>query len=501
MYNCHVARRRACALLIAAGLAGLAGCSRDGERAWHQADEAWRRRDAHAYRQWRALDGHSAAGQKALARLAEADAGYRRGIARLAAGQPDAREALAAAAALGPMDPALYLPLARACRARGLDERAATLYRTFLGQAPPGRDADDARAELAALGPGIDGWFDEPSTPAATRTSPQWPVAVALLVAAALVAAVVIRARRRRATLAELAAANPELQPAIAYLVDCLRHELLKHRILATGDAARALATGEPLDPDQKSQRQFLLARLYGGEPLPVAWAGHLGAFMRALGPRFDLMRQDPAFIDAGRALSVVAGAEGALTRGDAATSARVAAALERLRGFDAALGALTSRLQHTVVDGALLRELVAEVERELGGRAAIDELRVTPPPPGIAVEIYRLDLGLALKNVLRNAIVAASAGPPPRRVAVDVAVALEPTGEEIVRLCVRDTNPAPLPLPAPLGSGRGLMLTTTALERYDGALVVEPEPAGSGFAKCVVLRLFRALDRAAEAA
>jgi hypothetical protein len=130
--------------------AALAGCSGDGERAWRHADEAWRRREAHAFRQWRALDAATPWGSQAAARLAEADAGYRRGIARLGAGQPDAREALAAAAALGPMDPALYLPLARACRDRGLDERAATLYRTFLSQAPPGRDADDAHAELAA---------------------------------------------------------------------------------------------------------------------------------------------------------------------------------------------------------------------------------------------------------------------------------------------------------------------------------------------------------------
>jgi signal transduction histidine kinase len=332
---------------------------------------------------------------------------------------------------------------------------------------------------------------------AAQRTSPLLPIAVAALLLALIAAALYLRARRQRATLAELAAASPELQPAIAYLVNCLRHELFKHRILATGDAARAPTRGEL----HESERRFLLARLYGGEPLPVAWAGHLGAFMRALGPRFDLLRHDPAFVDAGRALAVVAGAEGALSRGDPAAAARVAHALERLRSFDAALGALTARLQHTVVDGALLQGLVAEVERELGGRATVDELQVTPPPPGIAVEIYRLDLGLALKNVLRNAIVAAAAGPRPRRVAVDVAVTIEPTGEELVRLCVRDTNPAPLPLPSPLGSGRGLALTTTALARYDGALVVEPAAPDSGFAKCVVLRLFRALDRAAEAA
>ncbi len=473
----------------------LVGCGGDDARSWRRADDAWQRRDAHAWRLWRALDDATPDGRAAHARLRAADADYRRGIASLSAGDTsDARTALAAAAAQAPMDPALYLPLARACRRRGLDERAATLYRSFLGQAAPGRDADAARAELAALGPEIAGFLDAPAPPSPLPLAPIVVVALVTLLAAALVIA---RARRRQSTLAELAAANPELQPAIAYLVGCLRHELLKHRILAAGDAARALARGELRD----GERKFLVARLYGGEPLPVAWAGHLGAFMRALGPRFDLVRHDPTFAEAGRTLALIAGAEGALARGDRAVADRVVRALERLRAFDAALGTLTARLQHTIVDEALLRALLTEVQRELGGRAVVDELTLTPPPPQIAVEIYRLDLALALKNVLRNAIVAAAAGPSPRRVAIDVTVAVEPTGEEIVRLRVRDSNPAPLPLPSPLGSGRGLALTTTALERYDGALVVEPAAPDSGYAKHVVLRLFRALDADAEAA
>lgn len=488
MYNQGVGRRWACALLLAAT---LGGCGGDG-RAWRAADDAWRRRDAHAWRLWRALDDGNSAGRAAHERLRAADADYRRGIDALAAGDTNgARRALAAAAAQAPMDPALYLPLARACRERGLDERAATLYRSFLAQAAPGHDADAARAELAALGPEIAGFLDAPAPSSPLPIAPI--VVVALLTLLATVA--LVRVRRRHATLPELAAANPELQPAIAYLVGCLRHELLKHRVLAALDAARALARGELRD----GERKFLVARLYGGEPLPVAWAGHLGAFMRALGPRFDLVRHDPAFADAGRALALIAGAEGALARGDRAVAERIVRALERLRAFDASLGALTARLQHTRVDEPLLRALVTEVQRELGGRAVVDELQLVAPPPDIAVEIYRLDLALALKNVLRNAIVAAAAGPTPRRVAIDVTVAVEPTGEEIVRLRVRDTNPAPLPPPAALGSGRGLALTTTALERYDGALVVEA--ADGGYAKSVVLRLFRALDAAAEAA
>jgi hypothetical protein len=396
------------------------------------------------------------------------------------------------------MDPSLYLPLARACRARQLDERAAALYAKFLAQAPPGADADAARAELAELGEVIDAVaaIDR----AAPSRSPAWPFAVAAGALAATLAALALarRARRRRRwTLGELAAASPELQPAIAFLVGCLRHELLKHRILAVGDAVRALAAGEL----GEGERHFLATRLYGGEPLPVAWAGHLSAFMRALGPRFDLVRHDPSFREADRAIAAIAAAAGALERGDRGAAERIARAQASLAGFDAALGTLTARLQHTVVDGALLDGVVAQVARELGGRAALDDLVVMPPPPGIAVEIYRLDLELALRNVLRNAWAAAAAGPAPRRVAVDVTLALEPTGEEVVRLRVRDSSPAPLPLPSATGpsSARGLGLTATALERYDGALVVEP--GGDGFAKQVVLRLFRALEPAAEAA
>ncbi|HEX4456995.1 MAG TPA: hypothetical protein VIA18_03450, partial [Polyangia bacterium] len=141
-------RRWACALLLAAT---LSGCG-DG-RAWREADAAWRQRDARAWPLWRALDDGNPRGRAAHERLRAADRDYRRGIAALAAGDTNgARAALAAAVAQAPMDPALYLPLARACRDRGLDERAATLYRSFLAQAATGPDADAARAELAALG-------------------------------------------------------------------------------------------------------------------------------------------------------------------------------------------------------------------------------------------------------------------------------------------------------------------------------------------------------------
>jgi hypothetical protein len=82
--------------------------------------------------------------------------------------------------------------------------------------------------------------------------------------------------------------------------------------------------------------------------------------------------------------------------------------------------------------------------------------------------------------------------------VIVDVDVAVEATGEEIVRVRVRDSSPQ-LPASPAAPSMRGLGLVNTVLERYDGSLAVEP--GGDGYAKAVVVRLFRALGPAAEAA
>src|SRR5438105_4020692 len=87
--------------------------------AWRRAEELWARRDPGAFRAWRAIDPASAEGRTARRRLDEAELRYRAGIGLLGAGDPGAREALRAGVEIAPMDPALYLPLARACRDRG----------------------------------------------------------------------------------------------------------------------------------------------------------------------------------------------------------------------------------------------------------------------------------------------------------------------------------------------------------------------------------------------
>ncbi|HEX3867636.1 MAG TPA: hypothetical protein VHV78_12825 [Gemmatimonadaceae bacterium] len=421
-----------------------------------------------------------------------ADIEYRRGIALLANEDPHARQVLESAAKRAPLDPSLYLPLARAYRQRGLDERAAAMYEKFLAHAPSSPEAEAARHELAALNDDIGMPFEPSLASSSPSWSPAWsvPPLVGFL---ALFGWAVVRRRPRRTSLATLASEHPELQPAIAFLVGCLRHEFFKHRILAVGDAIRSVATGNLAD----TERRFLLMRLFGGEPLAVAWAGHVGAFMRVLGPRFDLVRLDPDFGDASRDIFTIATSEAALSRGDAEAAGRVLVAQQRLAAFDTTLGRLAIRLQHTIVDSGLLAELSADVKRELGTLSV--ELIITPPTTAIAVESYRFDLALVIRNVLRNAVVAAAKGPKPARVAFDIDVAIEPTGDEVVRLRVRDTNPEAVPSPAELTEARGLALIRAALQRCDGSLSVEP--AGDGFAKGVVIRLFCALHSATEAA
>jgi signal transduction histidine kinase len=413
----------------------------------------------------------------------EADRHYKNGIDLLAAGKmAAAREEFRAGARLGPMAPARYLPLARACRDNGLTERAVEFYRKYLATSPP--DAEAVAVELAALESDLD-WDAPPERL-------YWPLPFLL---AALVAALAwwltrARAARRRLTLEQLCADNPELQPAIAYLVGCLRHELFKHRILVAGDAVRAVARGQAA----AGQRQFLAARLYQGAPLPVAWAGHLASFIRALGPRFDLSRHDRQWSAAGRAVAELARQEVSLLRGE--RNERLLAAWTALEDFDRRLGVLLRGLTHTRIDAELLRQIVASIDAEGAGTV---EITIGEVPPDVQVVVYRVDLELIVRNLLRNAVRAAASAPGPARVSLDVQLDLEPTGEEAVRLRVRDTSPEALPRDFGARRGRGLGIVAETLDRYDGCLEVLP---GDGeWQKSVSLRLFRALDSVEEVA
>jgi signal transduction histidine kinase len=478
---------RARALLLVVW--SCAACAPSPASQWERAQSLFQARDPAAFVAYASIDARSAQGSEARRLIAQAETHYRRGIAELERGEPGARESLQRGTAIAPMDPALYLPLARACRDRALPLRAAEFYRKYLAFAGNAPGAAEVARELGALEAGLDGIFD-PVTPAPPRAlpSPLWLTLLTVPVGLFVFGASWLRRRRPRRSLIDLARESPELQPAIAYLVSCMRHELFKHRI----NAARLAFAAAPA---AGAERAFAVKRLYHGEPLVLAWTGHLAAILRALGPRFDLVRTDPAFRAAQRALNQVGRLELPLRRGDPGALERLTQALERLQAFDRGLAELVVDIERTRIDGALLREVVAAVQSEYAaGSVTLDEVVIDEPPADVWVSAYRIDLMLVFKNVVRNAILAVGARPSPRKIGIDVRVDIEPTGEEMIRVRVRDTSPELLDVEALVGRReRGLGLCASALQRYDGG--IESEPGGDGYAKAVVVRLFRALE------
>jgi hypothetical protein len=143
---------RSVSLIRILALAVLAGCGPStrelDERAWSHAQVLWKRGEhAAAFLAWQRLRPGSEEATEAHRRLQEADRHYGKAVALFRADQPGVREAMVTAMALAPMNPAYYLPLARACRDRGMDLRAADLYRKYLAQKPPPDDATTVRAE------------------------------------------------------------------------------------------------------------------------------------------------------------------------------------------------------------------------------------------------------------------------------------------------------------------------------------------------------------------
>lgn len=504
----RVPRRRVASSVVLATL--VVACGPSSGDQWVDAlalYDAHRNRSAVAFEAWTAIPTDSPEGHEARRRLDEAEALYEEGIGRVEAGEEGAEVVFAQAVALGPIDPRLYLSMARAFRAQADREpdnphpfiRSAEYYRRFLTLVPGAPEADTARSELEALDP--ESAFDATAF-SVTAAPPEPPPDTGLGVASALAATAVVLALvaialllvrprgPRGLTLAELARERPELHPAIAYLVGSLRHELLKHRIGAVASGIAALAGGRASLPATK----FVTERLYGGEPLEEAWEGHLRAFERALGPELDLRRTDVAFLRAGEAIRMIASLRTRVEAGDSAAVAKLRGAHRELRAFDGALGKALHRLTRTRVDEALLRDVVGAVRGELAaGSIVLDAIALEAPAPGPLVEVFRADLQLILKNVVRNAILAAGHAPSPRRVRVAVGTELEVTGEETVLVRVYDTSPEKLDLEAHGGRGvdRGLGLVMAALARYHG--VIDVEDADAGYRKAVVLRFFRA--------
>lgn len=500
----------ALALLVLTGCHG--GPPEEGQASaaerWARARARWHiEREPDAWADWRAIEPESPEGREARQLLGEAQPRYRAFIESVRGGEPDVWEQFERAARIAPMDPALYLPLARAFRSRYREEpdneqlkfRAIEYYRKFVLLNPRHPDAETALSELFELDPEGTARFELPAAEAQaeaavpraeTPTWPLWVALAALVLAIAAVARLLWRVRVSLVPLDVLADRRPELHPAITYLVGSLRHELLKHRIGAVGDAVDALRRGGATE----GQRAFLQNRLYGGEPLTEAWGGHLAAFERALGPELDLARRDPAFRRADRAIHTISALEQGVSRGDARAGAKLAAAHAELRALDRHLSGLVARLVRTPVDGALFREVVDEVRGEYAaGQVTLDEVVIRGPSPAPMVEVFRVDLVLILKNVVRNAILAVGQDEAPRRIGLDVETAVEITGEEVVRVHVRDTSVQRFSTTDLYARkmDRGLGLVTAALARYDGAILVEG--GGQGFAKSVTLRFFRA--------
>ena len=470
------------------------------------------------YEDWLRIDPSSPQGLQARARLDSADSQYHQALRLLQSGQPGARDALLRGKAIAPMDPRLFLPLARALRTQENDYLAVQFYRSFLRHRPTDTESALARRELAQIETEMSSLAADPedSTSGAIERDQRalirriwgWKGQPLLWIGVGfgILMGVGFGVRRRLSrrveqqagTLQELAEQNPELQPAISYLIGTLRHELLKHRIGAASQLLTTLAAQE--QQPTEAQRQFLHQRLYGGVPLLVVWNEHLASFQRVLRPRRPLVSTDPDFVSAQRAILRLVRSERPLLLGQRGVLSQLAQSETEVLAFDQRLAELVQKMQRTVVDADLLREASTAVRNEhLAANVCLDEVLITPPPELIVVAIYRVDLLLVLKNLIRNAILAVGKSAPPHRIAVDVITELLPTGEELVKVRVHDTCPQSLPTERMVdpSSGaafqRGLDLVRMTLRLYGGSL--STEDGLPGFCKCVVAQMFRVLD------
>ncbi len=508
--------------MFAVGVA-LSACTGSGpDRAegdpWQRAEQAFERNDPSAFDLWSNLPNEHPQARAARRRLAAADPHYQEGIRRLAAEDDEgAYEEIVRGLESAPMDPGYYPILARVYVARGNDAEAARFFERYLRARPAASDAEGVRAELRSLSPGASILTVTPPEPApatpAPAPQPLWIWVALGLVAgvllAGLVAWIATSLRRRGVGLARLVQEQPELHPAIAYLVGSLRHELLKHRVGAAREVVELLGEGQPTS----AQRAFLESRLLGEArgpgrvadagvggaspslPLDHAFDAYVRAFERALGGRFDV-RRDRGFRAAQSAIHQVVVLTPKLSaRHNARALRRLREAHEVLRSFDAELKQLVDGLIRTDVDAALLEQVVREVREEYAAGAVPLSAVEVEVPEAAAVEVFRIDLILVLKNIFRNAVLATGRGAEPGRVRLSLRVELELTGEETVHLSVSDSSEEPLTLEMIRDRefGRGLGLVTAAVDRYGGAISIEEGP--SGFKKSVVVSFPCAYD------
>ncbi len=457
------------------------------------------------YKEFLQTDPNSPQGVLARERLSLGAQHYQQALRYLQQGLPGAREELLAGKAIAPMAPQLCLPMARALREQKNDYLAQQFYRSFLRHLPHDKEAPIAKQELAQLETEMLVLAMDPEQQESSRSL--WTselirllgLGVTLLVVLLGVLAFALRLRLRRdRSLRALAEQNPELQPALTYLIGTLRHELLKHRIGAASQLLSSLTAQQ--GKLSSEQIQFLHQRLYGGVPLAAVWQEQLQSFQRALRLERSLTAFDRGFAQADRAMLRLIRSEKPLLQGQPRVIEQLAAAESELLQFDRSLATLLRQMQRTVIDGQLLAEAAHAVRSEhRAAQVSLDELQLIPPVEHVEVAVYRVDLLLVLKNLIRNAILAVGHSELQRRIAVDVQIELLDTGEELVLLRVHDSCPDRIPPERLMGTDavvykpRGLDLVRMTLRVYGGTL---SEAEGlPGFSKCVVAQLFRVLD------
>jgi signal transduction histidine kinase len=489
------------------------------------------------------------AGRQAEERLTGADVHYRKGLDFLERGDfASASQELRAGNEIGPIDPHHYRRLGDIYRSLERRDQAVNYYGRYMaflimaGESPPlgtldgivdylgsgetagGGDAGPPRHALDA-GPAMvpdpvepddsDGGVEEgASAEAGAEPEPDAETAVAAAgvavdgrrlspaVSAAIAGAftvsglgvlIVLVWMRRGMTLRELIDQRPEVHPDISYAIGCLRHELLKHRLGALGDAIGALRAGT-LSPEQLG---FLRERLYGGESLSRLWRIYLGTFDRLSQGQLNLTTRDAEFRRAGRAVRALERLRGRFSSPTAQLGERLEALRQEITRFDGQLRAMANALCRARVDGQVLREVVLSVKRESRiAKIHLDEIRIAEHADVVFVEVFRGDLMIILQNLVRNAILAMGSQPEgvPRVLGLEVALRTEPTGDESALIKILDNSPERLTTEDIYARRveHGLGLVAAAVTRYDGSLFVEP--ARGDWTKAVVVRFFRAL-------
>ena len=465
-----------------------------------QVEDLWAARSPTAYFVWSKVDDRTQEGRRIRRLLRQADVHYREGLRLFEKGETAmARLAFQRGAAVGPINPEHYYTLAELYRKRGKDESASEYYVKYARGVPDSEKSRQAVALAKRFDPSFDGMFDPPTESvdsAGLGTVPKFNVFFLLagaFIGGALVLLLLFVVRPyfgRGTSLTRLIDQAPELHSGIAYLIGSLRHELLKHRIGVVGDVLSNLKSSNATGP----QQAFLGKRLYSGVPVDEAWRSHLSAFGRALGNRFNFKR-DRRFRRADRAIRSIAAAETVYEERGTGALAVLNKAHLQLKQFDSYLANEQRRLVRTLVDTALLTQVVEEVRGEYAASSVpISIIDVEDVKVPVSVEVPRVDLLLILKNLFRNAVMAVGESPSPRKVAISTGLNLEPTGEESVRIRVFDSSQKKISITELGGAnpGSGLALVMTAIKRYGGALDVE-DAGDEG--KTVVIRFFRAFE------